>query len=293
MTNSINKGFLLYKDSLEVVDQLTDQQAGKLFKAILLYQKTGNVGDIDQITKFIITPLLSQFTRDEEKYKNSILQGKLGNLKKYHNDIYLRIVAEELTIEEAENLAYPDKKVLGRPPITPDQVGSHKERDNDTDKDKVKITITTKKPEMNNSQFEQFWNLYDKKIGRAEVEKKFKLALKKVSFEKLIEGLNRYISKRGNDSQFWKHPTTWLNAESWNDEYSQPTQNDQTLCQAINNLAGSNLILKIEKNGGAAALYFKNEADFESLKKLSPELREEIKKTIGDKMGTLKLEFKF
>jgi hypothetical protein len=124
MTNSTTKSFLLHKDSLSILDQLTDQQAGKMFKAIYAYQKTGKTGDVDQLIKIALNPFLSQFSRDKESYLNSVLQGKLGNLKKYHKEIYQRVAAKELTIEEGEDLAYPDKKLLFRPPITPDQVGS-------------------------------------------------------------------------------------------------------------------------------------------------------------------------
>ncbi len=43
MTNqTINKSFIIHKDSLSVLNKLTDEQAGKLFKAIFNYQ-TNNV----------------------------------------------------------------------------------------------------------------------------------------------------------------------------------------------------------------------------------------------------------
>jgi hypothetical protein len=293
MTNSTNKAFILYKDSLQVVDQLTDQQAGKLFKAIICYQNTGEVSDVDQITKIIITPFLSQFTRDEEKYKNSIIQGKLGNLKKYHNDIYLRIVAEELTIEEAENLAYPDKKLLGRPPITPDQVGSHKDKDSVKDKDSIKKTISTKKPKIDNSQFEEFWNLYDKKIGIAEAKNKFALALSKDSFENIIAGVKKYITTRGIESKFWKHPTTWLNQECWKDEYSQSgSQNNQTLCQVINALIGQEWINKIEAQEDKAIISI-TQSNWAKMKLLDIEIKKQINQKLTDELKTTSIKQKY
>ena len=41
MTHQINnrKSFIIHKDSIEILDKLTDEQAGKLFKAIKFYQK--------------------------------------------------------------------------------------------------------------------------------------------------------------------------------------------------------------------------------------------------------------
>lgn len=82
MTDKITRtSFLLYKDSLSILDQLTDDQAGKLFRAIYHYQIKGNIGNVDQLIKIALNPFLSQFSRDNESYLNSILQGKLGNLK--------------------------------------------------------------------------------------------------------------------------------------------------------------------------------------------------------------------
>lgn len=79
-------------------------------------------------------------------------------------------------------------------------------------------------------QFESFWNLYGKKLSRPDAEKKFKAALKKDTFENIIAGVERYVKARSPDSQFWKHPSTWLNQECWKDEHAQAmTKGDQTL----------------------------------------------------------------
>ena len=40
------KSFIIHKDSLSVLDDLTDEQAGKLFKAIKAYQE-GEMLDVD------------------------------------------------------------------------------------------------------------------------------------------------------------------------------------------------------------------------------------------------------
>jgi len=80
---------------------------------------------------------------------------------------------------------------------------------------------------------------------------------------------------------------------SWENNKEKPIQNNQTLCQEINKLAGGNLITKIEAAGKSAQLYFENEDSFEKLKKLETSIKDQIKKTIGDKLGTSELEFKF
>lgn len=71
-----------------------------------------------------------------------------------------------------------------------------------------------------NNHFEQFWKLYNHKKSRALAVKSFAKALKVDSFDNIISGLNQFVKTRGKDSQYWKHPATWLNQECWKDEYS-------------------------------------------------------------------------
>lgn len=96
------------------------------------------------------------------------------------------------------------------------------------------------------SQFESFWNMYDKKKSRPDAEKKFKIALKKDTFENIMAGVEKYIKTRGTDAQFWKHPSTWLNQECWKDEYSNSARKSEvaedSFCQSLNQLLGQDLI---------------------------------------------------
>lgn len=78
------KSFIIHKDSLDILDQLTDEQAGKLFKAIFSYQKTGDFAELDQLTKIILTPFISQFKRDEEKWSNVVERNKANIAKRWN-----------------------------------------------------------------------------------------------------------------------------------------------------------------------------------------------------------------
>lgn len=59
------KSFILHNDSLNILDDLTDEQAGLLFKAIRNYQND-EVLDLDTLTKVAFSPFKNQFERDEE-----------------------------------------------------------------------------------------------------------------------------------------------------------------------------------------------------------------------------------
>jgi hypothetical protein len=79
-TQTINKSFIIYKDSLSVLNKLTDEQAGKLFKAIFNYQ-TNNVLPEDTLISIIFEPFLNQFKRDDIKYQNVVERNKINGSK--------------------------------------------------------------------------------------------------------------------------------------------------------------------------------------------------------------------
>lgn len=76
-------------------------------------------------------------------------------------------------------------------------------------------------------QFEKFWEMYNKKVGTKDAKMKF-LKLSIADIEKIFVTLPHYL-KSTPDVKFRKHPVTYLNQRTWEDEgYIQSTQ------QAIN-----------------------------------------------------------
>jgi len=63
----MRKSFIIHNDSLGVLDELTDEQAGKLFKAIAAYQRETDLS-LDMLTKIAFAPFRAQFERDSVKY---------------------------------------------------------------------------------------------------------------------------------------------------------------------------------------------------------------------------------
>lgn len=93
------------------------------------------------------------------------------------------------------------------------------------------ISISTDSDESVKSQhkdepddrFDEFWDTYDKKVGKKKAEAKWRLALKKrgVTADLLIESARTYIAWQKSEEkhpEFTKDPTTWLTGEHWNDE---------------------------------------------------------------------------
>ena len=121
----MKKFFILYNDMLEVLDELTDEQAGKLFKTIRAYQQHLNnhldpqpqeippfpVDDF--VTRIAFASFKAQFNREAKQWHQSAVnnrkKGRMGNLKRWHPDIYNKVVAQELSLEEAEEEARSKK----------------------------------------------------------------------------------------------------------------------------------------------------------------------------------------
>ena len=81
MTNQTqSKSFILHKDSLSVLNKLTDEQAGKLFKSIFTYQ-VQNILPNDELVSIIFEPFLNQFKRDAENYKKTCEARKIAGSK--------------------------------------------------------------------------------------------------------------------------------------------------------------------------------------------------------------------
>jgi hypothetical protein len=81
MEDKNKTSFILHIDNLCVLDKMTEQQAGILFKAIYFYQKNGTLPELDFAIDMAITPFVNQFKRDEFKYSEFIDKQKQNGSK--------------------------------------------------------------------------------------------------------------------------------------------------------------------------------------------------------------------
>ena len=85
----MKKSFVLHNDTLGVLDMLSDEQAGKLFKAIKDYQ-FGIEPELDNLLSIVFLPFRNQFNRDNVKYQNTVERnqenGKKGGRPKKTQD---------------------------------------------------------------------------------------------------------------------------------------------------------------------------------------------------------------
>ena len=63
--------------------------------------------------------------------------------------------------------------------------------------------------------FDDFWSVYPRREDPGRAKAAWARAAKKADPDLIIDGARRYAADPNREQQFTKHPTTWLNAESW------------------------------------------------------------------------------
>lgn len=68
----MKNAFLLYKNHAEIFDKLSDEQAGKLIKAIFEYERTGVMPELEPLLDMAFTPIKQTIDIDAEKYAQKV-----------------------------------------------------------------------------------------------------------------------------------------------------------------------------------------------------------------------------
>lgn len=94
---------------------------------------------------------------------------------------------------------------------------TQEEEEEEKEKEQEEEKISKKKID---ELFAVFYTAYPRKTGKAEARKKYEVALKRASAEKILNGVKQYckeINANKTEKQFIKHPSTWLNQQCWLD----------------------------------------------------------------------------
>lgn len=90
-------------------------------------------------------------------------------------------------------------------------------------------TINTSATDVTRERFENWWKLYDKKLDKKKAFSLFKSALKKHSYEEIMNGTRDYL-KTITNKQYQKYPKTFLGQESYMNDFTEevkPTGQNQ------------------------------------------------------------------
>jgi hypothetical protein len=197
--SSKKKSFLLHIDSLDILDDLTNGQAGVLFKAIKAYQH-GEDFPLDSVVKIAFSPFKNQFFRDDEKYvktcERRAIAGSKGGKQKVANASKCK--------QELANVA--------------DNKNKNKNKTNNKSDNYNKDNTS-----FINDGFDHWWSNYKKKADKKKALQKFKLITRGFTDDRFTEFVNmitKDCKKRfvNTEKEYVPLPTTYLTGERWNDE---------------------------------------------------------------------------
>ncbi len=191
------KSFILHNDTLGILNKIDDEQAGKLFKAILLYNISGEIS-CDNQTELLLFPFQSQFDRDIESYNKIVERNKTNGSKGGRPKTQIN----------------PDKPSgLNGLNGKPKKADKDKDKGNDNDNEVIQQS------------FDHWWGLYPttRRKNKKGCFTKWKAKCKKLSGEQIIELTNIVatdVEKRildVSDVQFMPATESYLNQERWRD----------------------------------------------------------------------------
>ncbi|MVZ67406.1 hypothetical protein GQF61_16245 [Sphingobacterium sp. DK4209] len=110
------KSFLAYADWKTQFNLLSNEEAGILIKHILSYVNDENptLPQDDRIIQIAFEPIKLQLKRDLKKYESAkqdkAVNGIIGNLKRWHLDLYEKYIKKEISLEEAVKIASTRKE---------------------------------------------------------------------------------------------------------------------------------------------------------------------------------------
>jgi hypothetical protein len=103
------KSFILYTDWKTIFDELSDQEAGIMIKHIFKYVNDENPNLSDRLLSILFKPIQIQLKRDLKAWKEiqdkKSDAGKIGNLKRWHHDLYDLVESKKMSLDKAFNIA--------------------------------------------------------------------------------------------------------------------------------------------------------------------------------------------
>ena len=180
-------GFICHDDYLAKTVKLTDEEVGRLFRALMTYHATGEAADLDGRESIAFDFIREDIDRTEAAYR--------AKCEKNRNN---RLIAIENDRQRS---------------LTTVNVRPQKEKEKDNEKEKKKDQ---------DNMFARFWDAYPRKESKPSARRAFDKL--KVDEELLaimltaIEKQKQSSQWQENGGQYIPFPATWLNNKRWEDE---------------------------------------------------------------------------
>lgn len=78
--------FILYLEQKEIFETLSDNEAGKLIKAIFEYESTGQLPKLSKTLNLVFIPIKNALDRNKEKYQKVVERNKKNIRKRWNKE---------------------------------------------------------------------------------------------------------------------------------------------------------------------------------------------------------------
>ena len=220
--------FIFYNSFYQAISELPESDRLAVYDAIAQYSLTGEMPELSGVGKAIMTLIRPQIDANKRRYENGrkgAEHGKKGGRPRKNN---AGQNPEETPKEENENPEITPKKPQENPNETPNVNDNVKENNNSNEllqkkSEKGLPAVPVKDPLE--TEFDEFWALYDKKTSRAICLKKWR-KLSKADRAAVFRTVRDYVASTP-DKQFRKNPETYLNQRGWEMEIIPRTDTTQ------------------------------------------------------------------
>ena len=221
--------FLFYSsDFLSGTMLMTDEEIGQYIKLICLQHQKGHLKEKDMlnICKTHNEEIFSKFKIDEEgNYYNERLEIEVNKRKAYsesRRNNRKKKEEKETYEKDMKNICNSYEKHMEN-----ENININKNIDLIKNKDRDKGVIGEEEEEIEvlevwETQFNEFYSLYPKKVKKQDVKKWFqKNKPSNELFSSMMNSLEQFRASKAwqkDGGQFSPYPSTWLNQKRWEDE---------------------------------------------------------------------------
>lgn len=205
-----SKSFCVFKDYLEYMEGMSDEDLGKAMRAVWLYENGLDVPQLSGMPWMLFTTIRRDLDRSHAISQVRAENGAKGGKQKPASSI-----KEEANFSKDLANVSKDEANSSKPSL-------HNTLDIDSNKDKETYTPKPPKGDL----FEQFWAAYPKKRSKGAARKAWdKLRVDSTMLATILQAIQR--AKQSDDwqkdgGQYIPYPATWINAVGWEDEEPGP-----------------------------------------------------------------------
>lgn len=219
------KSFVLYLEYAEYFGELTDEQAGKVIKAIYAFEQGQELPEMSGAAKIAFSAIRNQLVRDNERWEKKVECGKLGGRPKKSRENQEETKTKpndnqsktEAKPNDKQTKAYMNNELCimsnelcNNPPVVPPE-GDGAEP-------------APKEPKVTG--FDEFWQSYPHKVGKKAALSAWKKLKPNAGLRaKIMESLQTQKSShqwRRENGRYIPNPATWLNQGRWDDQLDPP-----------------------------------------------------------------------